>query len=213
MLVPKKLKYRKPHRGRMRGRAKGGTDVQFGEYGLQALEPAWITNRQIEAARIAMTRKIRRGGKVWINIFPHKPVTKKPAETRMGSGKGSPEAYVAVVKPGRVMFEMSGVDETLAREAMNLAAQKLPIKTRFLRRGVVSSEGSRSARAGRRGARAAPRRHKARALQPALPARNRTVGEHGTAQRGQKEYRQDPDGPEPESRRVGSGRGREKSDS
>ena len=135
MLVPKKLKYRKPHRGRMRGQAKGGTDVQFGEYGLQALEPAWITNRQIEAARIAMTRKIRRGGKVWINIFPHKPVTKKPAETRMGSGKGSPEAYVAVVKPGRVMFEMSGVDETLAREAMHLAAQKLPIKTRFLSRG------------------------------------------------------------------------------
>src|SRR5215207_1327303 len=111
MLVPKKLKYRKPHRGRMRGKAKGGTDVQFGEYGLQALEPAWITN------------------------FPHKPVTKKPAETRMGSGKGSPEAYVAVVKPGRVMFEMSGVDETLAREAMHLAAQKLPIKTRFLHRG------------------------------------------------------------------------------
>src|SRR5215208_5477841 len=124
MLVPKKLKYRKPHRGRMRGKAKGGTDVQFGEYGLQALEPAWITNRQIEAARMAMTRKIRRGGKVWINIFPHKPVTKKPAETRMGSGKGSPEAYVAVVKPGRVMFEMSGVDETLAREAMNLAATR-----------------------------------------------------------------------------------------
>jgi large subunit ribosomal protein L16 len=119
----------------MRGQAKGGTDVQFGEYGLQALEPAWITNRQIEAARIAMTRKIKRGGKVWINIFPHKPVTKKPAETRMGSGKGSPESYVAVVKPGRVMFEMSGVDQTLAREAMNLAAQKLPIKTRFLTRG------------------------------------------------------------------------------
>ena len=135
MLVPKKLKYRKPHRCRMRGQAKGGTDVQFGEYGLQALEPAWITNRQIEAARIAMTRKIRRGGKVWINIFPHKPVTKKPAETRMGSGKGTPEAYVAVVKPGRVMFEMSGVEESLAREAMSLAAQKLPIKTRFMARG------------------------------------------------------------------------------
>src|SRR5918994_585380 len=117
MLVPKKLKYRKPHRGRMRGKAKGGTDVQFGEYGLQALEPAWITNRQIEAARIAMTRKIRRGGKVWINIFPHKPVTKKPAETRMGSGKGSPESYVAVVKPGRVMFEMMDVDELEQRLA------------------------------------------------------------------------------------------------
>ena len=137
MLVPKKLKYRKPHRGRMRGKAKGGTEVHFGEYGLQALEPAWITNRQIEAARIAMTRKIKRGGKVWINIFPHKPVTKKPAETRMGSGKGSPEDYVAVVKPGRVMFEMSGVSEELAREAMRLAAQKLPIQTRFLIRGGV----------------------------------------------------------------------------
>jgi large subunit ribosomal protein L16 len=126
MLVPKKLKYRKPHRGKMRGQAKGGTDVQFGEYGLQALEPAWISNRQIEAARIAMTRKIKRGGKVWINIFPHKPVTQKAAETRMGSGKGSVEGYVAVVKPGRVMFEMSGVNEELAREAMSLAAQKLP---------------------------------------------------------------------------------------
>ncbi|MCA3748941.1 MAG: 50S ribosomal protein L16 [Rubrobacter sp.] len=135
MLVPRKLKWRKPQRGRMKGRAKGGTEVQFGEYGLQALEPAWITNRQIEAARIAMTRKIRRGGKVWINIFPHKPVTRKPAETRMGGGKGSPEEYVAVVKPGRVMFEMSGVGEELAREAMRLAAQKLPIKTRFLVRG------------------------------------------------------------------------------
>ena len=133
--MPKKLRYRKPHRGRMRGIAKGGTEVQFGEYGLQALEPAWITNRQIEAARIAMTRKIKRGGKVWINIFPHKPVTKKPAETRMGSGKGAPESYVAVVKPGRVMFEMSGVDEQLARDAMMLAAQKLPIKSRFVRRG------------------------------------------------------------------------------
>ena len=133
--MPKKLKYRKPQRGRMRGIAKGGTEVQFGEYGLQALEPAWITNRQIEAARIAMTRKIKRGGKVWINVFPHKPVTKKPAETRMGSGKGSPESYVAVVKPGRVMFEMSGVDEQLARDAMMLAAQKLPIKSRFVGRG------------------------------------------------------------------------------
>ncbi len=137
MLVPKKLKYRKPHRGRMRGKAKGGTDIHFGDYGLQALEPAWITNRQIEAARIAMTRKIKRGGKVWINIFPHKPVTKKAAETRMGKGKGSPEDYVAVVKPGRVMFEMSGVSEELAREAMRLAAQKLPIQTRFMIRGGV----------------------------------------------------------------------------
>ena len=134
MLVPKKLKYRKPHRGRMRGQAKGGTEVQFGEYGLQALEPAWITNRQIEAARIAMTRKIKRGGKVWINVFPDKPVTQKPAETRMGSGKGSPEAWVAVVKPGRVMFELAGVAEPLAKEALRLAGTKLPIKTKFVKR-------------------------------------------------------------------------------
>ncbi len=134
MLVPKKLKYRKPHRGRMRGQAKGGTDVQFGEFGLQALEPAWITNRQIEAARIAMTRKIKRGGKVWINVFPDKPITQKPAETRMGSGKGSPEGWVAVVKPGRVMFELAGVPEPLAREAMRLAGHKLPLRTRFVTR-------------------------------------------------------------------------------
>jgi large subunit ribosomal protein L16 len=135
MLVPKKLNYRKPHRGKMRGQSKGGTEVQFGEYGLQALEPTWITNRQIEAARIAMTRRIRRGGRVWITIFPHKPVTKQAAETRMGGGKGTPEDFVAVVKPGRVMFEMSGVSEELARDAMRLAAQKLPIKTRFVVRG------------------------------------------------------------------------------
>jgi large subunit ribosomal protein L16 len=134
VLVPKKLKYRKPHRGRMRGQAKGGTEVQFGEYGLQALEPAWITNRQIEAARIAMTRKIKRGGKVWINVFPDKSFTKKPAETRMGSGKGSPEGWVAVVKPGRVMFELAGVPEPLAKEALRLAGQKLPIKTKFVKR-------------------------------------------------------------------------------
>jgi len=119
----------------MRGLAKGGTEIEFGDFGLQALEASWITNRQIEAARIAMTRKIKRGGKVWINIFPHKSVTKKAAETRMGSGKGSPEGFVAVVKPGRVMFEMSGVSEELAREAFSLAAQKLPIKTRVLVRG------------------------------------------------------------------------------
>src|ERR671939_889687 len=135
MLQPKRVKHRKQHRGRRAGLAKGGTRVEFGEYGIKALEAGWVTNRQIEAARIAMTRKIKRGGKVWITIFPHKPVTKKPAETRMGSGKGNPEDYVAVVKPGRVMFEMSGVNETLAREAMHLAAQKLPIKTRFLARG------------------------------------------------------------------------------
>ncbi len=134
MLMPKRTKYRRVHRGRMRGRAKGGTRVTFGEYGLQSLEPAWITSRQIEAARIAMTRKIRRGGKVWINIFPDKPVTEKPAETRMGAGKGSPEYWVAVVKPGRVMFEMAGVSEDLAREAMRLAGHKLPVKTRFVAR-------------------------------------------------------------------------------
>src|SRR4051794_22563504 len=132
MLVPKKLKYRKPHRGRMRGQAKGGTEVQFGEYGLQALEAAWITNRQIEAARIAMTRHIKRGGKVWINVFPHKPVTQKPAETRMGSGKGNPEHWVAVVKPGRILFELSYTDPVVAREAIDRAIQKLPIKARFV---------------------------------------------------------------------------------
>ena len=134
MLQPKKVKHRKQQRGRMRGKAKGGTDVHFGDYGLVAMEPGWISNRQIEAARVAMTRHIRRGGKVWINIFPDKPVTKKAAETRMGSGKGNPEFWVAVVKPGRVMFELSGVSETVAREAIKRAAHKLPIKTRFVRR-------------------------------------------------------------------------------
>ena len=134
MLMPKRTKYRKSHKGRMRGKAKGGTRVSFGEYGLQAQEPGWITARQIEAARIAMTRAIKRGGKVWINVFPDKPVTEKPAETRMGSGKGNPEYWVAVVRPGRVMFEMAGVDEGLAREAMRLASHKLPLKTRFVTR-------------------------------------------------------------------------------
>ncbi|HEX9711155.1 MAG TPA: 50S ribosomal protein L16 [Actinomycetota bacterium] len=134
MLSPKKVKHRKQHRGRMRGLAKGGTDVSFGDFGLQAMEPSWVTARQIEAARVAMTRHIKRGGKVWINIFPDKPYTKKPAETRMGSGKGNPEGWVAVVKPGRVMFELAGVDEGTAREAMRLAAHKLPLKTRFVKR-------------------------------------------------------------------------------
>ena len=134
MLAPKKVKPRKHHRGRMKGQAKGGTQVHFGDYGLQAVEPAWITNRQIEAARVAMTRHIKRGGKVWVNIFPDKPFTKKPAETRMGSGKGNPEYWVCVVKPGRVMFELAGVDEGQAREALRLAAHKLPIKTRFVSR-------------------------------------------------------------------------------
>ena len=134
MLLPRRTKHRKHHRGRRRGFAKGQSTVQFGDYGIKALEDGWITNRQIEAARIAMTRKIRRGGKVWINLFPDKPFTKKPAETRMGSGKGNPEYWVAVVKPGRVMFELSGVSETLAREAMSRAAHKLPIKTKFVMR-------------------------------------------------------------------------------
>ncbi len=134
MLQPKKVKHRKQQRGRMRGKAKGGTDVAFGDFGLVAIEPGWITNRQIEAARVAMTRHIRRGGKVWITIFPDKPITKKPAEVRMGSGKGNPEAWVAVVKPGRVMFELSGVPEPVAREAIKRAAHKLPIKTKFVTR-------------------------------------------------------------------------------
>ncbi len=134
MLMPKRTKYRKVQKGRMAGKAKGGTRVSYGDYGLKAVEPGWITSRQIEAARVAMTRKIKRGGKVWINIFPDKPVTEKPAETRMGSGKGNPEYWVAVVKPGRVMFEMAGVDEDLAKEAMTLAGYKLPVKTRFVTR-------------------------------------------------------------------------------
>jgi large subunit ribosomal protein L16 len=134
MLSPRKVRHRKQHRGRMRGLAKGGTELEFGDFGLQAVTAGWITNRQIEAARVAMTRYIKRGGKVWINIFPHKAYTKKPAETRMGSGKGSPEGWVAVVKPGRVMFELSGVAEEVAREAMRLAAHKLPVKCRFVTR-------------------------------------------------------------------------------
>ncbi len=134
MLMPKRTKFRKHHRGRREGLSKGHTEVQWGEYGLKALEPAWITNRQIESARIAINRSIRRGGKVWINIFPQLPYTKKPLETRMGSGKGNPEGWVAVVKPGRVMFELAGVTEPLAREAMRLAAMKLPIRCKFVKR-------------------------------------------------------------------------------
>ena len=132
MLMPKRTKFRRQHRGRMTGHETRGVEVHFGEFGLQALEPAWISSRQIEAARRAMTRSIRRGGKVWIRIFPDKPVTAKPAETRMGSGKGAPEYWVAVVKPGRVMFEIQGVPEEVAREAMRFAAHKLPIKTKFV---------------------------------------------------------------------------------
>lgn len=136
MLMPKRVKHRKVHRGRMKGKvtSPGASTVHFGEYGLQALEPCWMTSNQIEAARIAMTRHVRRGGKIWIRVFPDKPFTKKPAETRMGSGKGAPAGWVAVIKPGRVLFEMAGVSEELAREAMRLASHKLPIKTRFIKR-------------------------------------------------------------------------------
>jgi large subunit ribosomal protein L16 len=137
MLMPRKVRHRKQHRGRTTGMTKGGSQVVFGEYGIQALEPGWITARQIEAARIAMTRHIRRGGKVWINVFPDKPVTEKPAETRMGSGKGNPERWVAVVKPGRVLFELAGVNEELARGAMERAIQKLPIRARFVTRAFL----------------------------------------------------------------------------
>ena len=140
MLLPKRVKYRRVHRGRLTGAAHSGNTVTYGEFGLQALEPAWITSRQIEAARIAMTRYTKRGGKVWIKIFPDKPITEKPAETRMGSGKGSPEYWVAVVKPGRVMFEMAGVSEEDAREALRLAANKLPIKCKFVRKEETDGE-------------------------------------------------------------------------
>jgi large subunit ribosomal protein L16 len=132
MLMPRKVKYRKTQRGRLKGEAKGGTTVAFGDYGIQALEPGWLSARQIEAARIAMTRHVKRGGKVWIRIFPDKPVTAKPAETRMGSGKGNPEFWVAVIKPGRILFELGGVDEALGRAAMERAIQKLPIRARFV---------------------------------------------------------------------------------
>lgn len=134
MLMPKKVKHRRVMKGRMRGKATRGENLDFGDYGLKAMDAGWITDRQIEAARIAMTRHVKRGGKIWIRIFPDKPITKKPAETRMGSGKGAPDHWVAVVKPGRVMYEIQGVDEALAREALNLAAQKLPIKTKFVSR-------------------------------------------------------------------------------
>jgi large subunit ribosomal protein L16 len=140
MLTPKRVKWRRQHRGRMRGKALVGNTLTFGEYGLQALEPVWMTNRQIEAARIAMTRHIKRGGKVWIKIFPDKSVTKKPAEVRMGSGKGNPEFWVAVVRPGRVLFEIAGVSESVAREALRLAAQKLPIAVKIVTRAEQEAE-------------------------------------------------------------------------
>ncbi|OES45947.1 MULTISPECIES: 50S ribosomal protein L16 [Domibacillus] len=144
MLLPKRVKYRRVHRGKMRGQAKGGTEVAFGEYGLQAVEASWITNRQIESARVAMTRYMKRGGKVWIKIFPHKPYTKKPLEVRMGSGKGAPEGWVAVVKPGKIMFEIAGVSEEVAREALRLAAHKLPIKCKIVKREEIGGESNES---------------------------------------------------------------------
>ena len=138
MLMPKKVKHRKQHRGRRRGKAWRGGDLMFGDYGLKVMEPAWITDRQIEASRVAMTRSIKRGGKIWIRLFPDKPITKKPAETRMGKGKGAPEGWVAVVRPGKILFEMEGVTEAIAREAMGLAQHKLPAKTKFVsRRGAA----------------------------------------------------------------------------
>jgi len=140
MLMPKRVKYRRQHRGRMKGKAKGGVEVTFGDYGLQAIEASWITSRQIEAARIAMTRFMKRGGKVWIKIFPDKPYTAKPLEVRMGSGKGALEGWVAVVKPGKILFEIAGVEEEVAREALRLAAHKLPIKTKFVRREEIGGE-------------------------------------------------------------------------
>jgi large subunit ribosomal protein L16 len=140
MLMPRKFKHRKVHRGRMKGHSKGGTRVHFGDYGLQALEPSWVTARQIESARVAITRHVKRSGKVWINVFPDKPVSKKPAETRMGSGKGNPDHWVAVVKPGRVMFELSGVPEPIAVEAMRRAAHKMPMKCRFVKRDMTGGD-------------------------------------------------------------------------
>ena len=140
MLMPKRVKYRRQHRGRMKGKAKGGTDVTFGEYGLQATEASWITSRQIEAARIAMTRYMKRVGKVWIKIFPDKPYTAKPLEVRMGSGKGALEGWVAVVKPGKILFEIAGVEEEVAREALRLASHKLPIKTKFVKREEIGGD-------------------------------------------------------------------------
>ena len=202
MLSPKRVKHRKQHRGRRAGFAKGGTRVEFGEYGLKALDRGWITNRQIEAARIAMTRKIKRGGKVWINIFPDKPVTQKPAETRMGSGKGSPEGWVAVVKPGRVMFELSGVPEPLAREAMRLAGHKLPVKTKFVLREGATSEIEEGAIAkahevhGLDDTSSSEFVGNARAggLQPPLPARHRPAREHRPPGRGEARPRARPHG-------------------
>ena len=196
MLLPKKTKFRKYQRGRRRGYAKGQTAVQFGDYGLKALEAGWITNRQIEAARIAMTRKIKRGGKVWINVFPDKPTTQKPAETRMGSGKGSPEHWVAVIKPGRVMFELAGVPEPLAKEALRLAGTKLSLKTKFVKREAdlfesYEPEGHDGRRAGERA-----RRPPAGAVQPALPVRDGRAREQRALEACEAGDRPHPHGPD-----------------
>lgn len=142
MLQPKRVKFRKSHKGKRQGQANSGNTINFGDFGLQAMEPAWVTARQIEAARRAMTRRVRRGGNIWVCVFPAKPVTKKAAETRMGSGKGAPDHWVAIVKPGRILFEMAGVDEELAKEAMRLASHKLPIKTKFITREAMAAGGS-----------------------------------------------------------------------
>ena len=179
MLMPKRVKYRKAQRGRMKGIAVRGSSLAFGDFGLKALEPGWVTNRQIEAARVALTRSLKRGGKVWIRIFPDKPVTKKPAETRMGSGKGSPEGWVAVVKPGRVMFELAGVDEPLAKEALRLAGQKLPLRTKFVRREADLFESLPLV-----GEPTAPPRAPPSAQRPARPALGSRRAEPGSARGG-----------------------------
>ena len=175
MLLPKRVKYRRVQRGRMKGKAMRGNTVSQGQYGIVALEPSWITSNQIEAARVAMTRYIKRGGKVWIKIFPDKPVTEKPAETRMGSGKGSPEYWVAVVKPGRVLFEIADVSEETAREALRLAAHKLPVKCKFVKREEVES--SRTARNEQRRTDQKAGRAERRAVQPSFSARHQPAGE------------------------------------
>ena len=181
MLSPKRVKHRKQHRGRRAGLSRGQTKVQFGEYGIKSLDAGWLTNRQIEAARIAMTRKIKRGGKVWINVFPDKPVTKKPAETRMGSGKGSPEGWVAVVKPGRVMFELAGVPEPLAREAMRLASHKLPVRTKFVTAEDASMKAGEIRDLDDQRVLEQVATVRERAVRPALPARDRRAREHRRA--------------------------------
>src|SRR6266511_361065 len=200
MLLPKKTKFRKYQRGRRRGMTKGQDRVQFGDFGLKATGVAWLTNREIEAARIAMTRKIKRGGKVWINVFPDKPVTKKPAETRMGKGKGSPEAWVAVVKPGRVMFELAGVPEPLAKEALRLAGNKLSVKSKIVKREADLFESYRPPRSERRPAGGGVARSPPGAVQSALPVSDRRAREHRAAEAREARDRPHPDRPQPKGR-------------